>query len=450
MSPTPISPGLVHLVLEYISPPSQLTQPLPPHLVSKSLAQRHHFLRLTTDFPEDYLCWPSSPERQSRAIECLETLPRRIDDEPTIYPVQYTSDGEYVYAHIDLSSGTGAGARLIFQWDDLNGWQYHDTNLMPFPTNSQTEPQHVTTSTTAQHMSGPQSPPLRRYSNNNHNNDGHGEDDDSSYWDSYGSHDPDSASYGRSAPPSAKDAGANTEDAYWARYSNVHGTADSTQPSPLPPPLRGNATGASHDGSGYHSPHPLPVPARAGHENNEEPLPIPPSAIPRPNLYSKWDPASPHTLARLLSTISPRESASPSPAPDTYADAMTELDATSPPDMVSPTVGGHSDTPSPPGHIGPSIRRESGRAPPPATLKLNGTIAMDTFPVEQVHSRRSAEEVNGSSAEAEVALRAGIDGLWKLWKAGRRQTGGADSPRNDEDDKTVFLRIVQDVVGSDA
>lgn len=230
MSPVPISPGLVHLILQYISPPSQLTQPLPPHLVSKSLAQRHHFLHLTPDFPGDYLCWPSSPERQSRAVECLETLPRTVDDEPVVYPVQYTSDEEHSYAHVDLSTGNEAGARLIFQWDHLNGWQYHDTNLMPFPPDAQSEVQDVSTSTTeAQHMSAIPLSSLQSYAQNDHNNDEAGADEDS-YWNSYGSHDPDSASYARSVPSSAKDVGGSTEDAYWARYSNVHGECLSSYP----------------------------------------------------------------------------------------------------------------------------------------------------------------------------------------------------------------------------
>lgn len=243
------------------------------------------------------------------------------------------------------------------------------------------------------------------------------------------------------------------------------GTADSTQPSPLPPPPRNNAAAAaaSHGTSGYHSPHPLPVPVRGGHESHEEPLPIPSSAIPRPNLHSKWDPASPHTLAKLLSTISPRPSPSPSPAPTPSADVMSEPDIIPSPDAVSPTVGGSvqsndSDTPSPPGRPGSgtagarqtlSMRREGGRAPPPSTLKLNGTLAMATFPVEQVHSRRPADDgLNGSSAGAEVALRAGIDSLWKLWKAGRRKAEATDSISDDDNDRTVFLRIVQDVVGT--
>ena len=62
-------------------------------------------------------------------------------------------------------------------------------------------------------------------------------------------------------------------------------------------------------GGAKDSPHPLPVPVRLSYEDAyAEPLPIPSSILPRPGSHSRWDPASPTALSRLLSAISPRES----------------------------------------------------------------------------------------------------------------------------------------------
>ena len=102
MSPSTFSPNVLHILLQYISPPSQLTQPIPPHLLSKPLLQRHHFLHLTPEQPDEYLCWPSSPEKKAHIVDLLETRSRPLDDDqPTAYPVQYSFDGEDFFAHVD-------------------------------------------------------------------------------------------------------------------------------------------------------------------------------------------------------------------------------------------------------------------------------------------------------------------------------------------------------------
>lgn len=145
MSPSPLPPGTVHTVLQYIAPPSQLDQPLPPFLLSKPLLQRHHFLSISTDDPMRYLCWPS--ETSTRAVNLLENLPRPVDDDaPQAYIVQYTSDTEHTYAHIALHAPEEADAvRLVFQWE-LDGWKFHDMKLMPFPKESKSELSEVLSS----------------------------------------------------------------------------------------------------------------------------------------------------------------------------------------------------------------------------------------------------------------------------------------------------------------
>ena len=220
MSPTPLENSTVHLTLQYISPPSQLDRPLPPHLLSKSLLQRHHFLDISHENPSDYLCWPS--DSSAKAVDLLESRPSSHDDEPQLYPIHYASDAENTYAHVVLppAGSDGEAARLVFQWDN-NGWKFHNTALMPFPPASAAslrdvlvahEP--VAASNTSSHIS-PQS---------NSHGFGHGADDgsdDDDYWNAYGADDDDSNQPRQSHP--AKEETDDGEDAYWAQYSSVHG-----------------------------------------------------------------------------------------------------------------------------------------------------------------------------------------------------------------------------------
>lgn len=215
MSPTPIQPGLVHLILQYIAPPSQLTQPIPPHFLSKSVLQRHHFLQITPDVPQEYLCWPSS---RGRAVELLEDFPRRLDDEPVSYPVQYTSDEEDTLAHVCLPISGGEGVRLVFQWDDADGWKYHDLAMMPFPSNSSTCLEQSPTKET-EYIAPPGNSISAAYL--------HDGSDDDDYWNAYGAQDDDATSSSDDTFMTSKDAEVGTEDAYWARYSSVHGQSPS-------------------------------------------------------------------------------------------------------------------------------------------------------------------------------------------------------------------------------
>ena len=78
------------------------------------------------------------------------------------------------------------------------------------------------------------------------------------------------------------------------------------------------------------------------------------------------------------------------------------------------------------------------RASPPAALTLE-SVQANQFVVDQVCHPHA--EVHAG----EPALRAAIEGLWNLWKAGRRRNAAA---KLDDEDREVFLKVVKEVVGS--
>jgi len=205
MDPTPILPHSVNLILHYISPPSQLSIPLPPHLISKDLLHRHHFLQ--PDTPDAYLCWPSP--HQYHTIAFLENL-HIDDDQCTTYPVRYVSDDQ-TYAHVAVTSGL----RLIFQWDNLEGWKYHDAKLMPFPPGCYTSLQDA--------VNQPLVKPVAEYSSPI--SGGRDLADEDTYWDAYGQEEADEETSITSRGNHAQD---STEDDYWAQYAAVQGASAST------------------------------------------------------------------------------------------------------------------------------------------------------------------------------------------------------------------------------
>jgi hypothetical protein len=210
MTPNPISPLTINIILQYILPPSQLSQPLPTHLTSTSLLKRHHFLQIEPNDPLEYLCWPS-PNRE-RSIELLENLTTWSDGEGNgEYDVRYTSDVEFTYAHVRLEEHL----RIMFQWDAEDGWKYHDANLMPFPSGSRESLQDVLADAVVK--SSQVENPRPRLSLGG---EGVGENDDDAYWNAYGAQgdDDDNREQGFQ-PPTA----ASGEDAYWAQYASVQG-----------------------------------------------------------------------------------------------------------------------------------------------------------------------------------------------------------------------------------
>jgi len=108
-------------------------------------------------------------------------------------------------------------------------------------------------------------------------------DEDDDYWNLYGQHDDDPA-----FKPAAKPHTPLTENDYWAQYSTVHGSADSTIPSPAPekrslPPLQTERVFVASDS-------------------------LQPSAT---ELYNPHEPPSPERLAERLAELSVRPASPP-------------------------------------------------------------------------------------------------------------------------------------------
>lgn len=258
---TPLTPASIALILQYIVPPSQLSF-LPPHLLSSSLLQRHHFLQISPDDPISYLAWPSDSHDNHLAIRLLEDFHRPIDDHLyASFPVRYTSDSEFAYSHVSILPGHPSGPRLVFQWNTPDGWKYHNVALMPFPSHSSQSPQD----------------PLLFQSHAETTIMGDQLDTDTPYWDAY-AHPYDSQS---ALPITLTDSNPQhgAEDPYWSLYAAIQGSGDSTLPTP--PPLAQEQNDSKRIFVSYPG--------------------LPPTTVPNP-----LDPPSPNALARRLADLSPR------------------------------------------------------------------------------------------------------------------------------------------------
>ena len=265
-----LQPHVVAAILAYLNP----LDDIPPELLSIPLRQRHHFLAISPydANPAAYLTWPSPSQGEKDALdELLAALPSADDVDPLqTYPTAYTNDGEATYAHVNvplhtfmLSSSPGAGLRLIFRWEgseeqsgsseepSQSGWKYHDCKPMPFPSNASSNPPQSsssplspispvtpsssTTATTTQKAYSALGDILASQGHAFHSS----EDpiptivtppprptmyapasDDDDYWNLYGK---DSDEEENRPGRAASDNDEKAEDAYWARYSSVHG-----------------------------------------------------------------------------------------------------------------------------------------------------------------------------------------------------------------------------------
>lgn len=220
-SPIPLSTDHVVNLLHYICPPSNL-KPVPAHLLSLPLLQRHHFLSITTDNPIDYLTWPT--DRSHSVLSLLESInPDILPLDPlSIYPdIHYAADPEALYAHIRITPttilpsshpDTVSSLRIIFLWDQSSSsWRYHNSATGPFPKDSHSDLSHA--------MALFQSPddflPERTYT---FTVDGPDADDDA-YWNAYSAVGDNHLSSAPIKPVIATD----SEDAYWAQYSSIQG-----------------------------------------------------------------------------------------------------------------------------------------------------------------------------------------------------------------------------------
>jgi hypothetical protein len=400
MIPTEILPHSVNLILQYISPPSQLSIPLPPYLISKDLLKRHHFLQ--PDTPEAYLCWPSID--QQRTIALLEAL-RVDDDQSTSYSVRYVSDDQ-TYAHIAITSGL----RLIFQWDALEGWKYHDAKLMPFPPGCHLSAQAAFSV----------SPPVLKVPEVKVHDDA-AEDD--AYWNSYdreGDHEESSRIPGLPKDESQND----TEDAYWAQYATVQGKWTPTNTSSFTQHKLDQFPGSAD--STVPSPRQKHV-----HPGSEEPLVFSRAAI-HPSAHFHLDPPSPNTLAAAIDASSPRPCEPLSPCSLQFQHASGS-------DLTAPVSLSEVSDPS------------DGAPLPPA----NGDHLAPFSTFEECVCRQGPEQSQEFETDdvgheaAKEALRDSIRGIYRLWKTQRwNLVHGRHEAKKQRDEKELFLRIVQESVDS--
>ena len=203
---SPLNPTTVSVLLQYILPPSQLTEPIPKHLISTNLYKRHFFLGLTdpsTD-PASYLSWPS-PD-QKKIFDLLESFTTPPEQLPSALDIRYTGDADSTFAHVAVASNETntdlvTSIRLVFEWDaEESAWRYHNVALMPFPPHSFESPGAIST------------PAIQV----DHAHEPSGDDD--SYWDTYGNE-----GSNRSPGFLNHSNGEASEDAYWAQYASVHG-----------------------------------------------------------------------------------------------------------------------------------------------------------------------------------------------------------------------------------
>ena len=372
-----LSSTTVHFVLDHICP---LSAQLPPHIISTPLRQRHHFLAILPENPVDYLAWPSP--NQSHAVNRLQSLPLPSHD--LLFPVQYSADPENIFAHARITSDI----RLIFLWNIIQGWQYHNVALMPFPANSYPSLTDAIALYSPDDFLPEQQHPTANVTDN----------DDLSYWDSYGR---------RQVSDHIARTGMNpessSEDAYWAQYSTVQGphsasncsflhlikvyvgSGDSTLPSP-PHRKKASETGVNN-----------PMPERII-------VPSDDLQIHRVEPYNPLEPLSPDALARRLAVLSSSNGANSPPFLDD-----------------SPTTD--SETPSP--NIG-SVNHTQGFSSQSITHQQ---------PDEHITTHPQCD----SDDRAQNALRDSIRSLYQFWKLSRPD-------RHLDQDKALFLSTVHRVI----
>jgi hypothetical protein len=222
MEQIPISSYTINLVLQYISPPSQLARPIPSHLLSRSLLQRHALLGISPQDPSAYLSWPSSDS--DRAIQHLESLQMPLDEQSPDFLVGYTVDPEHAYAHVHVKPTGDNGLRLVFEWDGEESWKYHDSTVMPFPPGTRPFLDDPAALAASDFIPSPS------FGGEQQVKGATGDGDDDDYWNSYGAEDDVGMKHLLSTSKGEADV---SEDAYWARYSAVQGMLSVTplQPS---------------------------------------------------------------------------------------------------------------------------------------------------------------------------------------------------------------------------
>ncbi|KAH8120368.1 hypothetical protein DFH11DRAFT_1539519 [Phellopilus nigrolimitatus] len=461
--PSALPPHAVTLLLSYLSP---LDQPLPPHLLSAPLRQRHHFLGLGADLdtPQDaaaYLSWPAPSGVQTDALsiaDLLGALPSAENFDPLVaYPIKYSYDGEAVYAHAQVpvhdfgdrnSEGTRRDrderGRLEISRCQANAFPRGHSRLAQAaldPTASSSS-HTATVSENAPHTHSVHFASSVLKSNSYQAESGPDSDDDA-YWNLYGRSSSDDDEDESFNPRHAASASGGTddekaEDAYWAQYASVHGTADSTRPSPLlqkhklhdpsqPLPAQNASTDSSHHYDAHDERHPGVYDSfGVEHVEHLQQAGFTNFADLRADADLSPGALSARALARRLHSLSPRPSHTPSPAPredeDTGTEGTSSLDS--------------SDSPQ---------TSDGLLCTPPVLLEASPHTEI-VSPIPRV--LRKPFELEGGDREDKIeddvdaGLRDAIKGLYCLWATTRKGRTNASVA----DEKDAFIRVVNNVV----
>ncbi|KLO20280.1 hypothetical protein SCHPADRAFT_898309 [Schizopora paradoxa] len=521
-SPTPLLPADVAPILARLNP----LEDIPPTLLSTPLRQRHHFLAISPydSDPAAYLAWPPSSAQEKDALDALlAALPGAEDlDYLQTFPTVYTHDGETTYAHAsvpvhDFSGAATKGLRLVFRWEGVLGaedaseelgqdqhpWKYHDAKPLPFPSGASPSP---TVSNTSSCPISPISPASCSSENSLPTQDGSSaldrnairipllslsdpstvtqstflpvqddpESEDDDYWNSYG-RGSDEEEEGSSRPQRDLD-DEKAEDAYWARYNSVQGTADSTIPSPVS------------------SKHKVLEPSTLTYPPAIDAYASDPQEFdPNSEYASRADylarlfmmqreaeqlgphDLSPHALELRLHSISPRlpppssselVSFATTPAPDANFGTHSSIESTegeriSSPDDVASFGSNESLTLSPPSTESQRLQRENILAnetgvhsPQPRrsheqlisvldrenSSSLGLQLGRDEMPMDgcgEISTNPGVDGIGKRSADpSDAAVRDALKGVYRLWSA-TNQVGSQ---------KEAFVDIVRDVL----
>jgi hypothetical protein len=139
VTPPPLPVHLINLTLQYLLPP---TAPMPIHLLSRELLQRHHFLNISPDDPAAYFFWPMfGIPPSSSAVSIIQDLELRAGNEALlnkeVHDIAYEHDDEGSRARVKLADDLDLYVLFVWQGSDepgslgYGGWRYYDTKRIP-------------------------------------------------------------------------------------------------------------------------------------------------------------------------------------------------------------------------------------------------------------------------------------------------------------------------------
>jgi len=381
MAATPIPPHVVYTVFQYILPPAL---PIPLHLLSRPLVERHHFLSVSPTDSAAYLCWPSPHTAQ--VTEALEHAAQgALASEPE-HDVRYSApDQETLLAHVRPYAESPL--QIVFTWDaGTESWRYHDARMLPFPDAARSSLDDALANR-ARAVPGLVFPYSDADEPSNGTRSSSPADDD--YWAGYESS---GSSLTTPAAPvnDSADEDEKAEAAYWASYSAVHGSGDSTVPSPAPDKTR------------------FPP-------NQKQPV---------PRGVDASDPLIAHLHLRLENgLLSPRfdhPQSEYAPSPQSAAKFDVHLHADS--GMSSTAIDGHECEDA--GYGFPRV----------SELKMVGPDSSGMTCEKDLCAMEAAAEKRSDAGKADGAVGEAVRGIYRMWKA---QTLSGDTGSG------AFLNIVQ-------